>query len=745
MSPHSEHTTGDDSRADRGLLHLVLFPVGLCYALVCLPPWIPAFLSGVELRDPSWEYALHEAWRQGRQFGSEVVFTYGPYGFLTTRTYHPDTYWLMTGLWGVLAGALYWNVWRLADQAFRSGWLTLAVSMIVVRIAALDAVAFLFAFPALLAVRCFSTADRSEKTGRTDEPLPSVVASMGGLLRLCGLVFAVGMLPLTKFTAVPVVGLLLLLLVVRSVGDGEFPLTALVVCCVTAGLWWAAGQQAAGFLRYLHNGFEVAVFYESAMSVWETSAADVAFMGSCAAVGLLLPVLLWRSRPICLRNAVLAWMFFTALLFVMWKSAFVRFHPGKSVLFPASACLTMIVLALSLKRDARSPVAGAPRLPGFRLYVGVSLCVALLVWGTIRTQRALAAIQPSIKMEEAVTEESVKPPGCVPAEAGASEKPDTNQQPGANQDSLTIKQIAGRVFWTNEDQLSAVASLTTDPAWRERRHRAACRRVAARHPLPQLSGTLDVVPHKLVVAFAHPELSFQPRPVMQSYSAYSPPLAEMNAAHYRSDNAPENVLFRVAPLDDRFPAQEDGALWRALLERYQPAGTAGKYLWLRRAQTPPRIGFRKNQLVHENAKAENWYGVRLVDSTTVTARFGHRIRVPQIDGDLLWCRVNISPTLTGRIAGLVYKRPHVVMHVTTDAGTRRYRLVPGMARAGFLLSPVVRTTEDFAALWDDGPAETHTRSVRRIRFTTTHPRFRDRLFDEGIEIRFERLEFPSPE
>ena len=56
--------------------------------------------------DPSWTQVQTHAFTHAWQFGTDIVFTYGPWGFLATTLYDPATYRLLIGFWLVLALAL---------------------------------------------------------------------------------------------------------------------------------------------------------------------------------------------------------------------------------------------------------------------------------------------------------------------------------------------------------------------------------------------------------------------------------------------------------------------------------------------------------------------------------------------------------------------------------------------------------------------------------------------------------------
>ena len=81
-----------------------------------------------------------------------------------------------------------------------------------------------------------------------------------------------------------------------------------------------------------------------------------------------------------------------------------------------------------------------------------------------------------------------------------------------------------------------------------------------------------------------------------------------------------------------------------------------------------------------------------------TAVFGQGVALPPTGTHPLWVRFDLSPSLKGRLANLLFRSPPVYLEVTTPCGAQRYRLTPGQAQSGFLLSPVIRSNEHFALL-----------------------------------------------
>jgi hypothetical protein len=71
-----------------------------------------------------------------------------------------------------------------------------------------------------------------------------------------------------------------------------------------------------------------------------------------------------------------------------------------------------------------------------------------------------------------------------------------------------------------------------------------------RVPLPpRLQGAADVYPQHTAVVFAQPELTYAPRPAYLSLNAHTKRLANANATHLKSENAPNILCFKCCPSD----------------------------------------------------------------------------------------------------------------------------------------------------------------------------------------------------
>jgi hypothetical protein len=205
------------------------------------------------------------------------------------------------------------------------------------------------------------------------------------------------------------------------------------------------------------------------------------------------------------------------------------------------------------------------------------------------------------------------------------------------------------------------------------------------HPLPPVTGRVDIYSIGQSVLLAH-GLPWAPRPILQSYSAYTPALAALNAAHLAGPNAPDTVLLALEPIDNRMAALEDGLSWPLLLTRYEVVSRQGAMLVLRRrAEAGPPPASPIEGVVGE-VVAHGMHG------------FGARVALPA-DPPALWATIIAKPTLLGRLVSTLLRPPPIDIALSLPGGqTVTRRFIPGMAEAGFLIAPVVQDSRQWLNL-----------------------------------------------
>ncbi|MBC7941440.1 MAG: hypothetical protein H7Z19_17100 [Chitinophagaceae bacterium] len=229
----------------------------------------------------------------------------------------------------------------------------------------------------------------------------------------------------------------------------------------------------------------------------------------------------------------------------------------------------------------------------------------------------------------------------------------------------------------------------TDPGALRREFDARVASLRQDHPLPLLPGTVDIYPHHQTALLASGN-RWAPRPVLQSYSAYTAALAAMNRDHLLGPAAADHLIFGIDPIDQRYPSLDDGASWPVLLSHYRVRAWAGSSVVLQRRPDPQGL-----------PEATAAASLRSAPSAPNDHAFGERVEVPSApDGHAQWVQIHSRPTMPGRLMAALYKPIQLRIEVTLADGTQRnLRLLPALARDGFLLSPLVESTREFGFLF----------------------------------------------
>jgi hypothetical protein len=636
-----------------GLLALVAF------SIFRLPPWLPLFAIESNGVDPSWQMLLNEAVPHGWTFGRDLFFTYGPFGFIHARMYHPETWAVVIAAWVGISMIMADLVWRIAGAGrLTPTWRTLC-GIVMLELMSRDAMAVCFCLHAFVFLEAAQLKRNDAKTQRdvkSSRPFASLrrcVKSIVDLFqrtRLALPILLLAALPWAKFSYFVTAAFLGGSLVVVALLQRRISWRAALLFTACPLAWVITGGTLAECREFILAGFQLAGGYSAAMGLPPQTSAGWTVVISAGCVVLLLPVWMGvRLHPGDRRQCVLTMLFFWGLLFIAWKSCFVRYHEGRIPVFLGTV-LPLLVYGFIVRVEPalaansrshwqsqwhtfiRGVGAASYRLSGPALLTSVLIVVSA---GTVELVRPLSA-----------------------------------------------SRVLSALVTPAQEQLVAIAASAKDPDWRRQVHEAQLAAIRKANPVPEIDGTVDVFPSKLIVAFAH-GLELQPRPVLQSYAAFTPALIDRDARHFRGPNAPDNVLISVRAIDGRLPMLEDSQAWLELLSRYELTDSSDAFLRLGR-QPQSRL---------------------LLDDEPVlrkTVRWNEDIEVPADLAGPVWCRIQIKPSLPGRLASILYRLPEI--HLKTSVGydrndDRTFRLLPGAAGSGFLIIPLVESREDLVRLW----------------------------------------------
>lgn len=542
--------------------------------------------------DASWQLALHHDWTHRLAFGREVVFTYGPWGWLTTQFSSPENF----------ASQLVWDLaWKagcvvlLACVASRLGWLRRVVLMT-------GALVLLPFFQDTLLVLVI--------LGLTLWLMQAPVPPRRVLLPVLGLL---GLLSLQKFTSFVLIagGVVLICTTAFMRRDARKAAWIGGGWAVSLLVWWlAAAQSLADLPRFIQRSALVASGYSEAMFFNEPTHLLGWGLGAAA-----LYLVLIAERPTWARLPRLLALFAFGL--AVWKHGFVRADGHMLVFF-----LFVFFVAIA-----------APAAVAFGLRRQIASW-SLAAVGLVGAWQVTPAVIPS---------------SLTPIAANLHRNFDLLRDLGSYRRSF-------------DQGVLATQSAAALPAVRS--HVG--------------SATIDQFGFEQSVLLSN-GLHYAPRPVLQSYQAYSGPLAVLNENYYLSSAAPAFTLVQLQSIDSRYPPVEDARLLPRLITDHDFVLAEKGYLLLRRHSAPAELSPR----------------------VLTAGRLRYHIEtcdVPRSD-EALWVRLDAPPSWLGLLRIIFYKPPEVTLVLQTTGGREsRFRLIVPAARAGFLLSPLLENTSDLQAL-----------------------------------------------
>jgi hypothetical protein len=305
-----------------------------------------AFLALPELRlpapglDPSWALGISLADLDARRFGQEIVFTFGPFGFLDLVGVLALPQ-LAGGMaaGAAVAAALVASLWLVARRWAGDLGAALLVGLVLVPAIALqpgfsDRVLMLSVVVGI-ALRTGALPARSHRL------VALVLAALGALAVLTKFsngVLTIGTVALVALVAVP------------QTARNRMLTSALAAGTVVVGvplLWLLAGQEPADLASWLAGSLEITRGYAEAMALEAAPVADYLLLAELVVVALLIALTRGARDPVLL--VFVGWTAFLAL-----RLGFTR-HDGSHAA-QAFLLLGVLIVALTVRRHA---LAGA--------------------------------------------------------------------------------------------------------------------------------------------------------------------------------------------------------------------------------------------------------------------------------------------------------------------------------------------------------------------------------------------------
>lgn len=576
----------------------------LLLAIATMPLLQIPFAPRGDIIDTSWAWAIGYGAAHGMQWGKNIIWTYGPFGYLDNAFFYSDhALWYASSLFALSLRLLsmfiiFFTALKLArDVRYFATYSFALILTWIIAISALD-------LSTLLALDASSmlllTINGKKCSSYIYIIAFSIFISIASLIKFSQFVF--GLTALITFILYAIMRYERSLAARISVVAIGSSVTAFIL------LWMLADQRLSSLPAFLVSSYNLMAGYSSAMSLnglhWELVAAIIGLLSFlCVAI-----MSIRMDKKI----------FYST--FVLLPFVFINFKEG----------FTRSVAALT-------PIPGLPA-SGLQqnIYFGSILFIACLLIFLLRQTTKTA-----IKSAVLVMYLSALLPLLLT---------------GVNSFNVAI------------DNYTTFSNLIRNSISRRNATTFINRSIRNEYQLsPQLINLLDIgsvniVPWDLLIIQGY-HLKYDPSPVIQQYSAYTPYLDHANADQILRGTSARHILYIYKTIDNRYPAFDAPYTFRALVRCYKYDGGNPNLALLLKSRCRAPIKYKR------------------VKSLT---KFNSIVQIP---ANTEYLKVRIKQTMIGKLFGLLYKLPALQVYLAEKNNMLNgpYRLVYKVANDGLFV------------------------------------------------------------
>jgi len=611
------------SMVEQVITYVVLALFMLLY-LMPVNPGMPS--SGL---DPSWSNVINYAFINDMSFGKDLVFTYGPLGSFRFPgyVYAESSYYTAIVLSVFIALIVATSLFMITRKINLLGK-TLGIIAIFTGLIN-DGLFFWYLIPILFVIITFEK--DNEKIYKTLSFLLLAVLSFSVLI---------------KFSHFPTAILSVLFV------DGYFyykfkqkiPLYTLLFFAFMIVFYTLSGQNIFDFYDYFVGSFNTLSGYSEAMNIFGPSSMIYIFLALFIGMYILLLKVFYDNRSLKL---FLVSLTASLVLFMAFKQGFVR-HDGHAITAFAGMAFVFGLFYLYYYEYFKNNI--------YKFIANSLLILSIIFSFTIVGFYKINTILAPYIIDKI---NSGLPTNEVFKSINRDKFVLVSQMTNFHDFYYKIKDFH-KIFDSNR-----IVELNQE-------YKNSMNNIKEKIDLSGISGTVDIYPWDQSYIIAN-ELKYQPRPLFQSYSVYTPKLIENNIEFLRSEKAPDNILFQIKEIDERLPSTMEGASWIEILKRYETVGLKNNFLHMKKRITPRVINFKNTQ--------------------TINSKFNEIVNTPY---DNAFVKIKFKKSLFGSIINTLFKSPILWIKLEfSDGSTIQKRIIPQISSSGFILTPYIDNIYDF--------------------------------------------------
>lgn len=218
--------------------------------------------------------------------------------------------------------------------------------------------------------------------------------------------------------------------------------------------------------------------------------------------------------------------------------------------------------------------------------------------------------------------------------------------------------------------------------------------------------SVDIIPHHIDLLV---DRNYAPRPVIQSYAAYTGKLDRLNSKNLKA----EYIMFTLGSIDGRYPWFDESRTKLALYEQYSPVLFEQGWILLKRREEPLSCSEK--------------------DISSVSVRPGKKVQIPESTG-LVYADIRLGYSFKGYLEKFLFQPPvpQIDFHLK-DGSAMSFRAIRPIIADSVLVSRFLDSMDD-AFLFFSGNFE----SLRKVDKTRLYLETKS-SFDEKVTYVFREV------
>lgn len=185
---------------------------------------------------------------------------------------------------------------------------------------------------------------------------------------------------------------------------------------------------------------------------------------------------------------------------------------------------------------------------------------------------------------------------------------------------------------------------------------------------------VDIIPWEISLIPAN-NLNWQPRPIFQSYSAYTSSLDKINSESLLK-NRPDNIFYNFSAIDGRHPFFDEPETFVNVFCNYQNSSLFPDFLKTQTLENIILLEQRKSNICSQEKPVNNFSLSWNQDHSLLTN-----------DQELIRAKIQIKYSFFGKIYKTLFRSPPVMIKINyADGQTNSYRIIPENANNGVIIS-----------------------------------------------------------